>query len=78
MKTSTRSGFAFLGFIVIAAFLLATEHRAHLFGALPLVFLLACPFLHWFSHGGHSGPETSDRPDPGAGHSHHAKQEGAI
>ena len=78
MKTSTRSGLAFLGFAVIAAFLLATEHRAHLFGALPLLFLLACPFLHRFSHGGHAGSGASDGPDPGAGHSHQAKQEGSV
>ena len=44
-----------LGFLVIAAFLLTTEHRAHLFGLLPYLLLLACPFLHMFGHGRHDG-----------------------
>ena len=42
-----------LGFAVIAGFLLFSEHRAHLFGALPYLLLLACPILHLFHHAGH-------------------------
>lgn len=49
----SRTWLAFAGFGLIAAFFLFTEHRAHLFGALPLLFLLACPLLHLFGHGGH-------------------------
>ena len=45
---------ALLGFLAIAAFFLLTEHRAHLFGALPYLLVLACPLLH-FTHGGHGG-----------------------
>ena len=75
MKASFRLGWAFLGFAAIAAFLLTTEHRAHLFGALPLLLLLACPLLHWFSHGGHSGQEGSDVPDQGNRHSHRGKEQ---
>ncbi|HVK54986.1 MAG TPA: DUF2933 domain-containing protein [Burkholderiales bacterium] len=42
------------GFIAIAAFFLFTEHRAHLFGILPYLLLLACPLMHLFhGHGGH-------------------------
>ena len=40
-------------FLVIAAFFLITEHRAHLFGVLPYLLLLACPLMHWLMHGGH-------------------------
>lgn len=43
------------GFLLIAAFFLQTEHRAHLFGILPFLFLLACPLLHLFMHSGHGG-----------------------
>lgn len=39
--------------LAILGFFLLTEHRAHLFGALPYVFLLACPLLHLFLHGRH-------------------------
>jgi cation transport ATPase len=53
--TRSRTWWAFGGFIVIAAFFLMTEHRAHLFGMLPFLLLLACPFLHLFGHGRHGG-----------------------
>ena len=46
---------AAVGFLIIAAFFLATEHRAHLFGLLPYLLLLACPLLHMFGHGGQGG-----------------------
>lgn len=42
-------------FLAIALFFLLAEHRAHLFGALPFLFLLLCPLLHRFMHGGHGG-----------------------
>ena len=48
-----RTVLATTGFVLIAAFFLATEHRAHLFGLLPFLFLLACPLLHMFGHSGH-------------------------
>lgn len=44
---------AVLAFFAIAAFLLLTEHRAHLFGPLLLLLLLACLPLHFFMHRGH-------------------------
>ena len=43
------------GFMLIAAFFLITEHRAHLFGFLPYALLLACPLMHVFMHRGHGG-----------------------
>ena len=46
---------ALAGFLIIAAFFLFSEHRAHFFGLLPFLLLLLCPFLHFFMHGGHGG-----------------------
>ena len=51
----SRTWLAFVGFLAIAGFFLFTEHRAHLFGVLPFLFLLACPLLHMFGHSGHGG-----------------------
>ena len=79
------SGLVFAAFAVIALFFLLTEHRAHLFGALPFVLLLACPLLHMLhGHGGHSHPADGpraerqppataepDTPAPNSGASHH-------
>lgn len=62
-----RSRFA-LGWVVlaaIAAYFLLTEHRAHLFGALPYLLLLACPLMHVFmhrGHGEHGQHKDGDRP----------------
>ena len=41
--------------LVIAAFFLWTEHRAHLLGVLPYLIFLACPLIHLFMHRGHRG-----------------------
>ena len=56
MKLSMGS-WVLLGFLAIAAFFLLSEHRAHVFGVLPFLLLLACPLLHFFMHGrrGHGG-----------------------
>ncbi len=56
-------------FAAIALFYLLSEHRAHLFGALPYLLLLACPLMHFFMHGRHGehgehrhgGNATGDR-----------------
>lgn len=42
-----------IAFLAIGAFYLYTEHRAHLFGALPYLLLLLCPLMHLFMHRGH-------------------------
>lgn len=42
-------------------FYLLTEHRAHFFGALPYLLLLACPLVHFFMHGGHGGHSHDGR-----------------
>lgn len=52
------SWWVLLAFSAIAAFFVLTEHRAHFFGVVPYLLLLACPLLHFFMHGrrgGHGG-----------------------
>ena len=70
-RVRSRSWWAFAGFIAIAGFLLLTEHRAHLFGALPYLLLLACPFLHMFGHGGHGAHGGHGTERSRGGHADH-------
>jgi hypothetical protein len=42
-----------IAFFAIVGFFLLGEHRVHALGLLPWLLLLACPFLHIFTHGGH-------------------------
>jgi hypothetical protein len=70
-RTRTRGRLVLVAFLAIAGFFLLTEHRAHLFGILPYLLLLACPLMHLFMHRGngrghadhHSGHQHS-RPRP--------------
>ena len=41
--------------LIVAAFFLWTEHRAHLLGVLPYLVFLLCPLIHLFMHRGHGG-----------------------
>ncbi|WP_438839687.1 DUF2933 domain-containing protein [Aromatoleum toluclasticum] len=50
-----RARWVFGIFFAIAAILLGFEHRIHLLGILPWLFLLACPLMHLFMHHGHGG-----------------------
>jgi len=50
---AARVWWAFAGFLAIAAYLVVSEHRAHLVQALPWLFILACPLMHVFLHRGH-------------------------
>ena len=52
-----------LGFLAIAVVLLFSEHRAHFLGVLPYLFLLACPLMHFFMHGGHGSHHSDDKGD---------------
>ena len=72
----SRYGIGWLVLAGVAAWFLWTEHRAHLFGALPWLVLLACPLMHVFMHRGHHGhhghggtPTPAERPaaSPGPG-----------
>lgn len=55
------SWIAFLGFVAIAVFFLASEHRAHVLGILPFLLLAACPLLHMFGHSGHDADTSGAR-----------------
>jgi len=67
----SRAKWVFIGFLLIAGYLLVTEHRAHLAGWLSAygiwLFLLACPLMHMFMHHGHGGhgDQPSRKPEQG-------------
>ena len=55
----------FWGFVLIAAYFLLTEHRAHFIQSLPFLLLIACPLLHMFHrHGGHRGHDEHKERKP--------------
>jgi len=56
----SRGNILLLLVLAIVGFLLFTDHRTHVFGILPYLLLLACPFLHMFMHRGH-GKHGNDR-----------------
>ena len=47
----------FWGFLLIAAYFVITEHRAHVVQFLPILLLLACPLLHLFHGLGEHGKD---------------------
>ncbi|WP_153950418.1 DUF2933 domain-containing protein [Cupriavidus sp. U2] len=49
----SRSRLVTIGFLLVIAYFLWTEHRAHLVQFLPYLLLAACPLMHLFMHGGH-------------------------
>jgi hypothetical protein len=59
------SRWVFWGFLLIAAYFLITEHRAHVVQYLPFLLLAACPLMHLF-HGHGKGSKPSD-----SGQQHH-------
>lgn len=65
-------------FLGIILFFLLTEHRAHVFGVLPYLLLLACPLMHLFMHGGHGGHGHRRRGEEAADrvHRHDGPDEG--
>jgi hypothetical protein len=58
-----------VAFLVIVAFFLLTEHRAHAWGVAPYLLLLACPLLH-FLHGRHGDRGGRGRDGHHAGRHH--------
>jgi hypothetical protein len=62
---SSRAGIVLVAFLVIVGLLLTTEHRAHAFGAMLWLLILACPLLHIFMHGGHEGHTDDATGDKG-------------
>lgn len=51
----TTSGLALCIFLATTGVFLLFEHRIHLLGAWPLLFLLVCGGMHFFMHRGHGG-----------------------
>lgn len=49
----SKAGLVTVGFLLIGLFFLWSEHRAHLWGILPYLLILACPLMHIFMHRGH-------------------------
>ena len=71
---SSPTGLVLCGFLIIAAFFLFTEHRAHVLGILPFVLLLLCPILHLLMHRGHGhdvhGERSGEHGDHSDDHKH--------
>ncbi len=65
----SRTRMVFVTFLAVSAFFLVTEHTAHVFGLLPYMLLLLCPFLHLFMHGDH-GSHASNTIDEKHKHRH--------
>lgn len=56
----SRANLVLIAFVAIGGFYLVTEHRAHLLGWLPFLFVLACPLMHLFMHHGHGGADHGE------------------
>ena len=72
-------GLTIAAFGAALVYLFFGEHRVHLLGYLPFLFLLACPLLHMTMHGGHgghaghgdkAGPSQTDAPQAPPTHQH--------
>lgn len=48
-------GLVLCGFLAIATIFIVLEHRAHLLGLWPVLFLLVMCGMHLFMHRGHGG-----------------------
>ncbi|MBS2132107.1 DUF2933 domain-containing protein (plasmid) [Burkholderia thailandensis] len=59
----SRANIVLIAFIAIGGFYLVTEHRAHLWGWLPFLLILACPLMHLFMHHGHEHGDSSESAD---------------
>ena len=66
----SRYSFGLIVLGAVAAYFLLTEHRAHLFAALPFLLLFGCLGMHTFMHHGHDGHGGGGRGDGGQGHRH--------
>jgi hypothetical protein len=73
-RQSSRSQWVLIGFLLVAAFFLWSEHRAHFLGFLPYLLFLACPLMHFFHHG--HGQHGSGTTEPGNVATREEKQAG--
>ena len=62
----SRHSIGLMVFGVVAAYLLLSEHRAHLVGALPLLLVFSCLGMHVFMHHGHGTRDGGHPPADGA------------
>ena len=53
---------------IVAAYLIG-QHWLHVAGVLPFFFILLCPLMHLFMHGGHGGHGHDDTKDDDSGSS---------
>ncbi len=58
-----RTRLTFVGFLLIGAYFLWTEHRAHVIEFLPWIFILGCFGMHLFMHAGHGHAEHHQEND---------------
>ncbi len=58
-----RASIALIGFLLIGGYYLVTEHRAHLLGIIPFLFLPLGLVMHRFMHG-HGGTRTASDAAP--------------
>lgn len=65
----SRLGVGWVVLAAVAGWFLWTEHRAHVFGVLPYLLLLACPLMHVFMHHGHQHGSHGGHTGGGAGSS---------
>ncbi len=73
----SRSFFAVIGVILILGYLIYEGHSAHLLGALPFLFFLSCPLMHFFMHGGHHHHHAGNPDAPKTGEANeHSKSGG--
>ncbi len=64
-KWSATGRTVFLVFGLIVATLIIYEHRIHVLGFLPYLFLFTCVVMHLFMHHGRGGHAGQWRGDPG-------------
>lgn len=55
-----RVGLTAVLFAIVGVAFMWQDHKAHILGFAPYLFLLACPFMHLFMHGGHGGHRHGD------------------
>lgn len=72
---SSRSKWVLAGFLVVAAYFLWMEHRAHVIEFLPYLLLLACPLMHLFHHHGHGEHHRHDHKQTSRNHTLQSTQE---
>ena len=54
-RLASPTGLAAAVLILAVGAFLATYHFEHVVSALPFAFILLCPLMHLFMHGGHGG-----------------------